>query len=145
MKSALWSRPQIGTFAYLKYLLGVSLFLGINNTDEIAILHWFQAKDVDPREYWPYVQSQNENFTFTKSFNEFRRSLLGKIVTLFTFFEREIQNLRNHSIIAGKSKSPPISTEFQSGMALFYLLFSMSDEHISWKPCQSEAAIRFIA
>ena len=54
-----------------------------------------------------------------KNLNDFRSSLLlgvGKIVTLFTFFEREIQNLRKHSIIAGISKSPPISTEFHCAL-----------------------------
>ena len=56
-----------------------------------------------------------------KNLNDFRSSLLlgvGKIVTLFTFFEREIQNLRKHSIIAGISKSPPISTEFHCVLSL---------------------------
>ena len=62
-----YGRPQIGTFAYLEYLLGVSLFLTIIVSDQIAIFRRIQAKGLDPLETWRYVQSQNENSTFTKT------------------------------------------------------------------------------
>ena len=45
-KISCYGRLQIGTIAYLEFLLGFSLFLGFNNTDEIAILRRFQDKQL---------------------------------------------------------------------------------------------------